>query len=1183
MNPIILKPQEGPQERFLATSADICIFGGSAGGGKAAPLSEPVLTPFGFRKMGDIKVGDLVIGANGKAERVIQIHPQGEMDVYRIKFIDGAETRCTAQHLWLSKEAHKSSQRDTRGLGNWRVRDTKTLIEMLKKGKNMLIPMTKPVTYTVGRYGGKIKPYTFGVLLGDGCLSGSSITVTKNDDEIFENVSRDGYDIAPVKTQNNVKTYIFHNFKEERRYLSLHKLRCTAKGKYIPDGYKYAPPEYRLALIQGLMDTDGYADSRGHCEYCTISPRLAKDVQELIWSIGGKATVREKIPTCTFPDGTKKTCDKAYTVYIQTGNNAQLFRLKRKKNRCQGKKFNGGYSEMLRRIISIEPCGKEVCQCITVDSPDGLYVTKDYIVTHNSFALLLEPLRYMDVEGYKAVVFRQNYTQIMAAGGLWDESSKMYRLLPNAVATMSPKAHWTFGGKAVINFDYLARDDDVYKWQGSQICALCCEVNTPVLMSDGTYKKVADIKVGDKVMTLKGVQTITHVGAEEEKDCVKVTDEHGNSQIQSTNHEFLTTAGWLSYDSVNKSISNYSNSVPFADKHSLFPGTAYKKNGGKSMGSKQIQQFLLQVADSHLSTLAQCECHKSYEARHALTCEQILYRFFHRYALLYELKFQLFEQSLAIHTYHQARKGEPSQSPLYHQSLLVNGEHKVLSNRGNEPEVSELLRRNVPPSVLYREILAFLRLHRRSCQSGKKGGAISCESPDAHFLSRPANFQGDCLICLDCDDEQFPYRASISQDGVLRIDGVVEQIPKCSLSDGEGNIENGIYRKLLYQHPYSHDKFLSEGCYSLCSLVVTPIGKKTVRAFTVSSQNNFITEMGIVNKNCFDELTHFSEKQFFYMLSRNRSTCGVKPYVRATCNPDADSWVAKFIAWWIDPETGYPIKERSGVKRYFTRVDDTVIWGDTAEECAEKSGVDISLCKSVTFIASSIHDNKALLAADPSYLASLNALSLVERERLLNGNWKIKPAAGLYFPRNGIRIVKTIPDKLVTSIRAWDLAATEITTSNKDPDRTCGTLWGRMRNGQYIILDGIRVAKNAANVRDLIVSTARQDKTMYGTSKIFIPQDPGQAGKDQSRSYAKILTGYSFMSNPVTGNKITRAEPMAAQWQNGNIYMLEGEWNKPYLDEMDGFPDLLHDDYVDSSSDGFRIVSNYSTWGGLTK
>lgn len=423
-----------------------------------------------------------------------------------------------------------------------------------------------------------------------------------------------------------------------------------------------------------------------------------------------------------------------------------------------------------------------------------------------SFALLLEPLRYMDVEGYKAVVFRQNYTQIMAAGCLWDESSKMYRLLPNAVATMSPKAHWTFGGKAVINFDYLARDDDVYKWQGSQIC----------------------------------------------------------------------------------------------------------------------------------------------------------------------------------------------------------------------------------------------------------------------FIG-------------------------------------------------------------------------------------------------------------------FDELTHFSEKQFFYMLSRNRSTCGVKPYVRATCNPDADSWVAKFIAWWIDPETGYPIKERSGVKRYFTRVDDTVIWGDTAEECAEKSGVDISLCKSVTFIASSIHDNKALLAADPSYLASLNALSLVERERLLNGNWKIKPAAGLYFPRNGIRIVKTIPDKLLTSVRAWDLAATEITTSNKDPDRTCGTLWGRMRNGQYIILDGIRVAKNAANVRDLIVSTAKQDKTMYGTSKIFIPQDPGQAGKDQSRSYAKILTGYSFMSNPVTGNKITRAEPMAAQWQNGNIYMLEGEWNKPYLDEMDGFPDLLHDDYVDSSSDGFRIVSNYSAWGGLTK
>src|SRR3954454_4436898 len=83
---------------------------------------------------------------------------------------------------------------------------------------------------------------------------------------------------------------------------------------------------------------------------------------------------------------------------------------------------------------------------------------------------------------------------------------------------------------------------------------------------------------------------------------------------------------------------------------------------------------------------------------------------------------------------------------------------------------------------------------------------------------------------------------------------------------------------------------------------------------------------------CFDELTHFRAHQFFYMVSRNRSTCGVRPYIRATCNPDADSWVAEFLAWWIDPETGLPIPERAGVMRYYVRVSDKIIWADRPEE-----------------------------------------------------------------------------------------------------------------------------------------------------------------------------------------------------------------------------------------------------------
>lgn len=137
----------------------------------------------------------------------------------------------------------------------------------------------------------------------------------------------------------------------------------------------------------------------------------------------------------------------------------------------------------------------------------------------------------------------------------------------------------------------------------------------------------------------------------------------------------------------------------------------------------------------------------------------------------------------------------------------------------------------------------------------------------------------------------------------------------------------------------------------------------------------------------FDELTHFSKHQFFYMLSRNRTDSGVAPYVRATCNPDADSWVADFIKWWITPETGYPIPERSGVIRYMVRLNDEIIWGDSKEELAAQ-GYDAQDVKSVTFIASTLQDNQILMKMDPGYLANLKS-STYGREGT-SSTWKLE-------------------------------------------------------------------------------------------------------------------------------------------------------------------------------------------------
>lgn len=154
----------------------------------------------------------------------------------------------------------------------------------------------------------------------------------------------------------------------------------------------------------------------------------------------------------------------------------------------------------------------------------------------------------------------------------------------------------------------------------------------------------------------------------------------------------------------------------------------------------------------------------------------------------------------------------------------------------------------------------------------------------------------------------------------------------------------------------------------------------------------------------FDQLETFTAYQFFYMLSRNRSMCGVKPYVRATCNPEP-GWLADFLAWWIGVD-GYAIPERSGNTRYFVRVNDVIYWAGTPEELTAQYPDSKPL--SVTFILSTIFDNPILLETDPGYLANLEALPQVDRERLLGdrqkgGNWKIRSTTGKVFDNIVIR------------------------------------------------------------------------------------------------------------------------------------------------------------------------------------
>lgn len=322
----------------------------------------------------------------------------------------------------------------------------------------------------------------------------------------------------------------------------------------------------------------------------------------------------------------------------------------------------------------------------------------------------------------------------------------------------------------------------------------------------------------------------------------------------------------------------------------------------------------------------------------------------------------------------------------------------------------------------------------------------------------------------------------------------------------------------------------------------------------------------------FDELTHFSENMFFYMLSRNRSTSGVPGYVRATCNPDADSWVRKFIDWWID-EDGYAIPERSGVLRWFIRHNDMILWGDTPQELKDLYGDD-QLPKSVTFIPAKLTDNKILMEKDPSYLANLRALSRVDRLRLLGANWNVRATAGNIFQREWFPVVSAIPSGWVAIMRFWDRAATRPNEENKDPDWTRGIKLYKYPNNTYLIADMRSMRDSPGKVEQLIKATAGHDTP---ACRVMSQTDPGSAGKAEAEYFIRSLSGFDAKTITLTKKKLTRAKPVSAQAEAGNIMVLRAPWNDDLFTELENFPDGTHDDCVDALSGAFNALS-----GGLS-
>jgi replicative DNA helicase len=372
---------------------EIGVILAPTGVGKCLPYSEPVLTPTGWVTMGDIKVGDKVIGSDGKEQYVLGVYPQGVRPIYKVEFTDDTFVNCDEEHLWSvnTLNMRTAKTRDKHGKGVYRpnygykvVKTSDMMNDIKKRGRyNYRLPVVSPVDFEKRNV--SIDPYLLGLLLGDGSMCDSGVEIVTKDDEIFHNIKHlnehtSFREYQKTETQTILRLGISSKIKERLNVYEL--LNKKSNNKFIPKDYLYNSLEVRVSLLQGLMDTDGYIDKKGTVQYTTVSEQLCNDVRELVLSLGGTARVNTKIPTYTY-DGEKKEGQLAYTVTMSFANNIVPFKLLRKIDRYYKRTK---YLEQ-KYVKSITYSHDEEAVCIKVSNPDELYVTRDYVLTHNTTIL----------------------------------------------------------------------------------------------------------------------------------------------------------------------------------------------------------------------------------------------------------------------------------------------------------------------------------------------------------------------------------------------------------------------------------------------------------------------------------------------------------------------------------------------------------------------------------------------------------------------------------------------------------------------------------------------------------------------------------------------------------------------------------------------------------------------------